>query len=196
MTFVDIIEQFIPISPVEKAALQAACTRRLIHKGTVYLRSGEVCSHICFIGTGKIRSSYLHESGQDFTWNFHFNDRDSKFENYFPFDYLSFLNRSPTYLNFEALEDAEVTLLSFERLSFLFSLGSKYQEIGRIMTQKAYTSTHHRTFSLLTQSGEERYTALLAEEPYLLQKFPQYQIAKYLGLAPESLSRIRKTLAS
>jgi CRP-like cAMP-binding protein len=64
------------------------------------------------------------------------------------------------------------------------------------MTQKAYATTHQRCFSLLTQTGEELYLELMHREPYLLQKFPQYQIAAYLGIAPESLSRIRKKLSS
>ncbi|MGF1635776.1 MAG: Crp/Fnr family transcriptional regulator [Cyclobacteriaceae bacterium] len=192
MTFIEIIEQFIKVSSIEKAALQIAFEKKILKKGIFYLNQGDVCKNIYFINSGKIRSSYINENGQDFTWNFHFNDHDSKFENYFPFDYLSFLNQTPTYLNFEVIEDAEMTLLSFDKANFLFGLGSKYQEIGRVMTQRAYTSTHQRSFSLLTKSGEERYKELIKDESYLLQKFPHYQIAKYLGIAPESLSRIRK----
>lgn len=196
MTFAEIIEQFIKINKVEKAALQTAFAKIRYKKGAIYLSQGEICKNIYFINSGKIRASYINEDGQDFTWNFHFNDADAKFENFFPFDYLSFLNQSSTFLTFEVMEDAELTTLSFNKLNFLFGLGKKYQAIGRIMTQKAYASTHQRSFSLLTKSGEGRYKALITEEPYLLQKFPQYQIAKYLGVAPESLSRIRKNITS
>ncbi len=70
----------------------------------------------------------------------------------------------------------------------------KAQEITRRFSEMAYRFTHIKAFNFLTKSAKDRYLNLLTEEPYLLNKFPQYYVASYLGIAPQSLSRLRKEI--
>lgn len=92
---------------------------------------------------------------------------------------------------FEVLENAELVSIDYNSLEKLYDLSGKWQKLGKLMADTGYYNIHHRTLSLLTETAETRYKRFLKESPTLLQKVPQYYIASYLGITPQSLSRIR-----
>jgi CRP-like cAMP-binding protein len=192
--FVAFVEKFISLSPGEVELFASYCSERKFPAGSVILNEGKICESILFITSGTARSFFMDFTGREFTWNFHFNNGHSKFENYFALDYKSFLTQSPSLLTFEVLSDVIAIELSYDAVGKIYSLGEKFQAIGRIMGENAYGNIHARAFSFLALSAEDRYTELLKSEPYLLQLFPQYYIASYLGVTPPSLSRIRKRI--
>jgi len=193
--FISFLLKYFPLSEIEQGALEDMLEIRQYSAGDIILNENSICRYITFILKGKARSYFTNYSGQEFTWSFYFNDADSRFENYFLLDYNSFLQQTPTHLNIEAIEDIECIRLSHENLQ---SLRVSYENITVLnsrMSEMAYQNVHKRAFSLLTLPARERYMQLLNEEPGLLLKFRHYHIASYLGIAPQSLSRLRNELA-
>ena len=155
---------------------------------------GQICRNFRYLVSGKMYAYFLNEEGRSNTWGLYFNDADAQFLNLFPFDNRSFVMQEPSLLNYEVIETAEVIELSYEKAQALYQLGGAYSELGRLMNEAAFASFHERTFSLLTQNAKKRYQELIDTQPYLFDKFPHYQIASYLGMTSQSLSRIRNTL--
>lgn len=175
----------------EMQTLQDYLATRKFRAGEKILTSGSICKNITYLVSGSARTYFINHEGQEYTWNFHFNDSDSRFDNYFLLDYNSFLTQIPTHFTIEAIDDAEVIMLSFENLQHLQTTSVKYANLNSRMSEMAYQNVHKRAFSLLTLSARERYLQLLREEPYLLNKFKHYLIASYMGIAPQSLSRLK-----
>jgi CRP-like cAMP-binding protein len=192
--FVKFISQFISLPNKDTITLESVLSNKTFKAGDRILQEGSICNSILFMVSGKARSYFVNHEGQEFTWNFYFNDINSKFENYFLVDYNSFLGQTPTYLSFEALEDIQVIALSYTNIQKIVSDSIFLEKVASIMSANAYQSVHKRAFTLLTSNAKERYLQLLKDEPYLLNKFQHYLISSYLGVAPQSLSRLRKEI--
>jgi CRP-like cAMP-binding protein len=188
------ISHFVLLPDRDSQLLENELNFKSYRVGDKILQEGSICKNIIFIVSGKARSFFINHEGQEFTWNFHFNDADSKFENYFLLDYNSFLSQKPTYLTFEVIEDIKVISLNFDDMQKVIVNSAVLQNVLSVMSSIAYQTVHKRAFSLLTQNAKERYLHLLNDEPYLLNKFQHYLIASYLGIAPQSLSRLRKEI--
>ncbi|MCZ8296577.1 Crp/Fnr family transcriptional regulator [Flavobacterium sp.] len=193
--FVKFISQFISLSNEDTIALENVLSNKSYKAGDKIVQEGSICNSILFTVSGKARSYFVNHEGQEFTWNFHFNDADSKFENYFLVDYYSFLRQTPSHLTIEALEDIEAITLSYTNIQKIVSKSINLEKVASIMSATAYENVHKRAFTLLTSNAKERYLQLLKDEPYLLNKFQHYLIASYLGVAPQSLSRLRKEIS-
>jgi CRP-like cAMP-binding protein len=192
--FLNFILNFVTLSDNDRNLLENELTYKIFKTGERILQEGSICKNILFIVSGIARSFFINQEGQDLTWNFHFNDNESKFENYFLVDYNSFLTQTPTFLSFQALEDIEVVMLSYDSIQKLTSNSHILEKVASKMSETAYQNVHKRAFILLTLNAKERYMQILKEEPYLLNKFQHYLIASYIGVAPESLSRLRKEI--
>jgi len=193
--FVKFISQFISLSNEDTITLENVLSNKSYKAGDKIVQEGSICNSILFTVSGKARSYFVNHEGQEFTWNFHFNDADSKFENYFLVDYYSFLRQTPSHLTIEALEDIEAITLSYTNIQKIVSKSINLEKVASIMSATAYENVHKRAFTLLTSNAKERYLQLLKDEPYLLNKFQHYLIASYLGVAPQSLSRLRKEIS-
>lgn len=177
------------------AGLIAANCRELeFPKGHMLLQEGNKCKHIHFIVSGQARAFYTDSSGKTITWMFHFNDSASHAKNLFPIDYKSFLTNGPATLNIEALTAVKVIQFSREEVDRLFEHSVIFDRWMRKTNEKAFIVTYDRVFTLLTMSAAQRYEKLLKDEVHLLQRFSNYYIASYLGIAPPSLSRVRKAV--
>ena len=161
-------------------------------KNQVIHSPGHIFKEMLFLTSGIVRSYCMTQEAKDFTWSFHFNDRCSNIENFFVVDFASFSMREPSRLTFEALTDVEVLSISYNDLQGLYKTSVFWQNAGRMLAEQAYYFNHHRVLSLLAEPAEDRYLRLQRESPYLFEKVPQYLIASYLGMTPQSLSRIRK----
>jgi CRP-like cAMP-binding protein len=106
-------------------------------------------------------------------------------------DYRAFLTNKPSTIAVETLSEVSALVFTKEAINYLMEKSLKYEIWMRKLNEMAYVSMYDRAFSLLTMSATERYHKLLNEEPHLMQMFSNYYIASYLGIAPQSLSRIR-----
>jgi CRP/FNR family transcriptional regulator, anaerobic regulatory protein len=181
------IEKFTPLSDEEFAMLAKKFSIRELRKRELLVREGEVCRFVVFIHHGSLRYFY-DVDGEERTGQFFF-------ENSWYTDYESFLTNSPSKQNIEAMEPSKLFMLPKKDLYELYDKIPRIERFGRIMAENAYLGNRKNAIGLLTESPEERYLKLLKERPQLIQRVPQHYIASYLGIKPQSLSRIRKRLA-
>lgn len=119
---------------------------------------------------------------------------DLCYENDFFGDYMSFLKQEPTSLFTQAIEQTEMLSISFSRLNELYKQSEIGVNIGRIAAEALFIDKQSQQIDLLTLSSEERYLKLLERQPHIIKRTPQKIIASYLGIAPESFSRLRKKM--
>lgn len=188
------MENYLTLDEDEKVQFANFSNVKKYRSGEIILESNKTCKSLLFIVSGSARSFFLNEEGKEYTWNFYFNDADSNFGNFFIFDYNSFIQQTPTPMNFQAITDVEAIELRYEKVQYLLHKYHKIQAVVRLLNEQAFSTMYKRAFSLLTQPAKERYLDLLKEKAYLLNKFQHYLIASYLGIAPQSLSRLRKEI--
>ncbi len=116
------------------------------------------------------------------------------FENEWISAYSSFLKKTPSHLTIEAMEHSEVFVMSYEDMQNMCARHAVFEQFGRLMAEYLFTCIDERMHSLLLKTPEERYIKTLREHSIYFERVPQHYIASYLGVAPESLSRIRRRL--
>jgi CRP-like cAMP-binding protein len=121
---------------------------------------------------------------------------DLCYEEEFFCDYMSFLTQSSTPLYTQALESLEVLSISHTSLEKLYTESPFGVQIGRVAAESLFIHKQNQQVELLTLTAEERYRQLLQKQPEIIRRTPSKHIASYLGITPESLSRIRKTIHS
>ena len=166
---------------------KAAKKREVIHY------AGDIFSEVWYIKSGLARSYFIDNNGKDFTWQLYFNDESMSKINLFMDDSVSYYEQSGSLVSFEILEDAQFEVISIADMDELFNLNMKWQHFGRMMIHDTwYASTYKRVLSLMGESAEERYARLLKEYPTIFDKVKSYHIASYLGIAPQTLSKLRR----
>jgi CRP/FNR family transcriptional regulator, anaerobic regulatory protein len=157
-----------------------------LKKGEFLLKGGEVCNHVTFINKGHFRV-YNIVNGDELTINF-------AFEGNYTTDYTSFVSRKPSSDYILAMDDAEVLQIKYDDLQATYEKSPVWQKFGRMMAEYILVFIAERNKALLFNTPEERYINLMKERPKVIERIPQQYIASYLGIKPESLSRIRKRM--
>lgn len=165
-----------------------------IPKGGMLFHTGETARYSYFIVSGKARSYYTDYSGKTITWLFHFNEPFSNVKNLFIVDYKSFLTQTPGTISIEALTDIKLIQMSHQMFDKEYLRAPAFDNFMRILNEKAFIIIYDRIYTMLTMSATDRYLKLLNNEAHLLQMFSNYYLASYLGIVPQSLSRIRTRL--
>ncbi len=191
-SFEEFITQIIDIDEKEWNETDVELKKVNYKKGDIINKEGDIFRNIYIINSGIVRSYFIDNEGRDFTWYIHYSGGLANMKNLFVVDYASFIKQEPSKLFFEVIEDAELFSIDFNSIQRLYNLSAKWERFGRLMADEGYYNIHHRTISLLTENAKTRYERLLKENPNLLQIVPQYYIASYLGITPQSLSRIKK----
>lgn len=176
------------LTETERQAFTVITSPRRLRKHELLLREGDVCRAITFVLSGCLRSFYS-VSGVENTTQFFC-------ENAWYTDYPSFLTGQPTRENAQALEACEVVQLSRLDLEQLYRQHPVFERLSRILAENAFVCLEVRNTMLTNQTPEDRYRQLAHDRPELLQRVPQYHIASFLGIQPETLSRIRKRIVS
>lgn len=158
---------------------------KTLDKNDYFLKEGEICNSISFVNSGTLVYYRLSETGTEYTHDF-------AFAGDWATDNRSRLNNSPSLLNIKAIEKTELLVLSNNSLQCCFNQIPKTEKIGRIFMEQAFIKIAQQSIDLKTLSASDRYNKMLHDFPNIFQKVPLYRIANYLGVAPKSLSRIRK----
>lgn len=161
---------------------------RNIEKGEVLLRPGEVCRHSFFIENGLLRSYTVDDAGKEHIIQF-------GSENWIVSDRSSAFFNEPSDLFIDAIEDTEVVLISSDFINEASEISSSFRNYNQIALQNHIRHQQKRINLLLSASAERRYMNFIKLYPDLTLRVPQWMIASYLGITPESLSRVRKELA-
>jgi CRP-like cAMP-binding protein len=155
-----------------------------IRKGDYFLRMGEVSRHLAYITSGLVMH-YKTYDGVDIPIEF---SPEGEWIAYLK----SFTAGTPADVAIKALEDTIILRLSSGNLQALFQLNSKYMAIKNYYTEISFMNNAQHGADLAMLDGKERYYKFMKEKPDLVNRVPQYYIAAYLGIKPQSLSRIRK----
>ncbi|RZK16943.1 MAG: Crp/Fnr family transcriptional regulator [Pedobacter sp.] len=183
------IEEKVSLNDNDKALIEKFFSSKKLRKRQYLLQEGEISKHLVFVAKGLLRTYNVDEKGNEhmsiFGW-----------EGWWISDFNSFLSGEPAVFNIDAIEDSELLMLSrndYESLTLAVPIMDRY---FRILYQNSLVTKERRLMSTITHSAEERYLELLASSPKIMERIPQNLIASYLGIAPETLSRIKKTLLS
>jgi len=158
-----------------------------IAKNELFLKEGQVNNEYLILEHGFMRAFSFDITGTEVTTAFYTGDQPI-------FEVASFFNRSPSKENIEALTSCKGWVISFEKLNMIFHSIPEFREFGRYILVKGFASLKLGMLSLITETAEERYTALLQFNPEIFQNAPLKYIASYLGITDTSLSRIRKEM--
>lgn len=182
------ISKYIQLDEAETNHLTSLLTYRKIKRNQFLLQRGEVVPYDFFVNKGCLRSAYIDQDGEEYILQF-------AIEDWWITDFESFINETPSKLEIMALEDCELLQIDRNSLDELFDSYPKFEHFYRVMNERHFISLYQHLISFLSESAEERYRNFVQKYPQFLNRIPQYQIASYLGITPEYLSKIRRELA-
>ena len=157
--------------------------RKEIEKGESFLGINQYCQSVAFVEAGCFYYYFLKDGEEKVC--------DFAFESDWMTQYKSLLNNEPSEIGIKALEHSVLYYLSMDNMQKLLIELPKANVIRSSLAEQYFTATSEHATSLANLKAEERYKLLLEKKPFIHQKVPQYHIASYLGIKPQSLSRIR-----
>jgi len=189
-----LITQHINIEKQEWQELTSKFKKVFVKKGDTISNAGDIFSDFYFIKSGLARSYFTDLKGKDFTWQIYFRGKSKYGLNNFMDDSVSYYENDGSMLYFEALEDCVFYMISLKEMDdFLKICDKKWEHLVRIWFHDTYfSSTYKRVISLMSENVEDRYDRLMIEYPDIFQRVKSYHIATFLGVAPQTLSKLRK----
>lgn len=184
MNLITYISNFISISKPLETEINSTTKTVVFPKGQILINSNERGDSMFFIVKGLVRGYYLDDDGKEVTNWF---AQESEFATCF----YSFITNTTSFEIIETLEDCELIQIPHSSLQNLYSKFRETERIGRIITETYYIKLEERILNLQFKSAKERYQKLALSKPSLLQRASLGQIASYLGITQETLSRIR-----
>jgi CRP-like cAMP-binding protein len=181
------IQHLITLSPEEADIVTTLFKEKSLKKGDFFLEEGRICKHAGFVAKGLLRY-YINDDGEEKTYAF-------SQENGFVCNYESFLPQSPSSKIIQALEDCEMLVISYNDLQVFFAKIREGERFGRMVIESVFLQLLKDVNSFYTESPELRYERFLKNHADLQQRISQYHIASFVGVKPQSLSRIRKRIA-
>jgi CRP-like cAMP-binding protein len=178
----------VPLTVEEEAYLKQFLTPKKLRKKQYLLQEGDVCKFICLVEKGALRAYLVDEEGDDHITAF-------ALEGWTTGDLASFIREEPATLNIDALEDCELVLISKSAHDELLQTMPKYERYIRILITDAYIALQKRTTDMISLPLEERYLRFTQMCQSIFERVPQHMIASFMGLSPETLSRVRSRLS-
>ena len=163
--------------------IKALLVEESFKKKSILLREGQVSQRIYFIKKGFIRAYYFKDGREFTTWFMGEGD--------IILSVFSFFSRKPSIEFIEVLEDSQLQSINWDQLQSLYKNYPEFNLTGRLITEQYYIRSEERTINLQTQDAKQRYEKLLLDYPEILQKASLGQIASFLSIKQETLSRIR-----
>lgn len=173
----------------EEELVKRYLTPKRLRRKQYLLQEGDICKHLCVVEKGALRSYVLDEKGDEHITAF-------ALEGWTMGDLFSFIKEEPATLNIDALEDCELVLISKPAHDELLQKLPKYETYIRKLMTDAYMALQKRTTNMISLPLEERYNALTQMYPNIVQRVPQHMIASFMGLSPETLSRVRSRITN
>lgn len=186
MSLIAHLSSVISISKDLEREIRAVSKTISVSKGDHLIHIDERCSRLYFIDKGLLRGYHFLDGKEITNWF----AQEAEFATCF----YAFIAARPSFEYVQALEDSELTALEYSALQTLYTSFPETERIGRIITENYYIRLEERVLNLQFKTAKERYHKLLSSKPSLLQRATLGQIASYLGITQETLSRIRAEL--
>ena len=170
----------------EKLIIKAHFKPKKIRKRQYFLQEGDVCKYAGFIVKGAAKTFTVDEKGHEHILKL-------SVEDWWLADFESYFLLNPSRFNIVALEDMEILQITNALVEEFIRPIPAFSTMQNMLSQNNTIAAQKRMQSAISQTGEERFQEFVNDYPHFLQRFPQNLIASYLGLTPESLSRIRKS---
>jgi CRP-like cAMP-binding protein len=177
----------VPLSDEEFDVCSKYFVPKKLKKNQFLLNEGDVCRYIGFVNSGCLREYKIDNKGTEHILQF-------AIEDWWVSDLHSFLSGLPANYSIDALQDSEILLLERSAREELLSSCPKMERFFHLLIEANHVASQQRIADSLSTSAEERYLKFIKMYPLLFEQVPQNQIASYLGITPQSLSRIRKEL--
>jgi len=182
------ITQHFVLSDTDTEAFCNLFQQKDVQKKSFLLREGDVCKFEGFVLKGLFKVYHIDKNGFEQVLYF-------AAENWWITDIDSFTNEIPSQLFIEAIEDSEVLLISKKDKDFAYESHPEIEKLFRIMTQKTHVALQRRMIDNLSKTAEQRYLDFIGKYPQLFQRLTNLQIAAYLGISHEFLSKIRRKIS-
>ena len=177
------------VSDEEFSYLENAFEPRKMKKKQFLLHEGSVCKYMSFIVKGAMRQYCIDQKGTEHIVRF-------GLEGWWMSDRESFTMLTPSKFNIDAIEDCELLLATNENLTMVKDHSPVFQKMMLILDENSYIASQKRIQATISYTAEEKVIDLMNAYPAFLRRFPQNMVASYLGLTPETLSRVRKQILS
>ena len=179
------LEQIIPLTDEEFTFIASHFILKKYKKHQFLIQEGMLVKYVYFVVSGLLKLVHTDDTGKQQIISF-------AMEDWWISDLYSFLTGTPATQHIEALEESEVLQIEKDDLERLYIEIPKFDRLMRILLQNAFIATQQRILASISQTAEEQYLNFIKKYPALEQRVPQHQIASYLGITPETISRIRR----
>ena len=177
------LQSIYPLSDGLKKYLLDHLKIKQLSKKQYLLRAGHVSRYIYFIDTGLLKCFYISNNTEVCSWFMKEGDVIISVE--------SFFTQKPSYEAIQAIEDCELYFIEYDELQFIYRHFPEFNFIGRVLTEKYYTLSEQRLYSMRMQRASERYQYLLDHFPELVKRVASKYLASYLGVTEVTLSKIK-----
>lgn len=180
----ELINQITDLEEKEVELIKNSFKFLQLTKGEFFLEAGKINKHVGFLHKGLVRY-FVYKDEEESTFEF------TK-EGEFIADYQSFNNKTESVQNIQAIEDCEILIINYDNVQTIFNSTKKGNLIGRRIIEHRFDIMVNQLLAIYMQNHEDRYQNFIKHYSDLSQRIPQYLIASYVGVKPESLSRIRR----
>lgn len=178
--------KYIKLSKQEYLDLEDKLLLKKLSKKEYLIRQGEVINYLPFIKSGLMINYRLDDKGEKHVIQI-------RWTGLWLGDLYSFFSNSPTHFNILTCQPTELLLINHETFNYIAKKHPVYEKFFRLSIQNAYMETLNQIYNLHSSSAAERYHSLIKNVPELFDHIPHYLIASFLGIKPQSLSRIRRS---
>lgn len=182
------LQKHISVSSEKLGEFCALFEEKKVKKKEILLEQGSICSEEIFVVEGLLRLFHTNNNGEEQTLQF-------GVEEWWFADLDSFFNQTPSRLSIQALEDSRILTLSFKNRKLAEERFTFLNELTKTMLQKSYIALQNRLIDNLSKTADQRYLDYLYRYPHIVKRLSNIHIASYLGVSPESLSRIKSEIS-
>ena len=182
------LRQIVPLELDEEQLFKSIFSEMHLKKGDFFLKAGEINNKLGFVNKGLIRY-FVYKNDDESTIEF-------TSEGEFIAEYQSFLDNSEAIQYIQAIEDTTLLVTDNDGIQQLYNKTKNGNLIGRLVIEYRYNHLMKQLLSIYMHNPEQRYRNFIKVYPDLIQRVPQYYIASYVGVKPQSLSRIRKRITN
>lgn len=181
------ISKHISLTAEERDFFTSLLKPRSLMCGEFLLREGDICKFESFVVRGCLKTFFQDENGFEHVIDF-------PIEEWWADDLYSLLTQTPSRTTIKAIEDTDLLQIGKTDLELLYREVPKFERFFRILFQNAFIAQREQINQAIATTAEERYLLFLQKKPYATKRFPQKDIASYLGVTPQFLSSLKRKL--